>query len=179
MCSYNAVCTPGVNDGQCVPSCANAVFNNNILRSKLGFSGMIVSDCSAVYGIGPAQHNFTTPDKVSGAALRAGTDLDCGSFYATHVVDDLQAGRIAESDIDRALNRTITQLITLGLANTLVPAPWSDLGLADIDNANNRRLALDAARQGFVLLKNRNQTLPLKAKHSGKLKIAVLGPSCL
>eukprot|EP01052_Picozoa_sp_SAG31_P057900 SAG31_NODE_17392_length_672_cov_1.169284_1_plen_179_part_10 len=41
--SYNSVCTPGLNDGRCVPSCANALFNNGVLRKKFGFDGMIVS----------------------------------------------------------------------------------------------------------------------------------------
>ena len=74
MCSYNAV--------NSVPSCANGVFNNEVLRDRLGFTGMIVSDCGAVLGIGPAQHNYThDPISTVRAALRGGTDLDCGGVY--------------------------------------------------------------------------------------------------
>ena len=76
MCSYNAVCTKGLNDGVCTPSCANGAFNNEVLRGKFGFDGMIVSDCGAVGGIGQAQHNYTDPQHVAAAGLRGGTDLD-------------------------------------------------------------------------------------------------------
>ena len=99
-----------------MPSCANELFNNQVLRGEeYGFSGIIVSDFGAIVGISdPLRHNFTSPDLTSAAGIRGGTDLDYGAFYTAHVPEDLAAGRLDTSDIDRALNRTLTQLISLG-----------------------------------------------------------------
>ena len=71
-----------------------------------------------------------------------------GGYYGGHVAQDLAAGRLEQADIDRALNRTITQMITLGLADEEVPAEWAGLGEADIDDVEKRRLAKHAAMQG-------------------------------
>ena len=175
MCSYNAVCIEGVNGGQCVPSCANGVFNNEVLRQKLGFTGMIVSDCGAIAGIGHS-HNYSSNEAKAG--LRGGCDVDCGTAYAATVPAALKDGSIDEQDVERALNRTLSQLVSLGLANAKPPAPWASLDERDVDTAEHRALAKDAAIQGFVLLKNEGKALPLLQKRNagGKLKVAVLGP---
>jgi beta-glucosidase-like glycosyl hydrolase len=228
---YNAVCVTGINGGSCVPSCANGAFNNQVLRDKLGFTGMIVSDCGAIHGIG-TNHNYS--QNVARAGLRGGCDVvsvsylfimyvhvrvcarecvtspvqpslmlsrvtghflsrvavsralilrqDCGSAYGASVPAALQDGSIDEADVDRALNRTLGQLISLGLANAKPPAPWGSLDERDIDTPAHRALAKAAAMQGFVLLKNEASVLPLKplASNDGavteRLKVAVIGP---
>jgi hypothetical protein len=174
------VCLPGINDGKCVPSCANGVFNNEVLRDKLGFTGLIVSDCGAINGI-KNSHNYS--QNVAQAGLRGGCDVDCGAAYGAAVPAALRDGSIDEGDVERALNRTLGQLISLGLANPKPPAPWGSLDEQDIDTPAHRALAKDAAMQGFVLLKNEGAVLPLKppagAASGGRqqqLKVAVLGP---
>ena len=175
MCSYNAVCVEGVNGGQCVPSCANGIFNNEVLRQKFGFTGMIVSDCGAINQIGHS-HNYSSNEAKAG--LRGGCDVDCGTAYAASVPAALKDGSIVEQDVVRALDRTLSQLVSLGLANAKPPAPWASLDERDVDTAEHRKLAKDAAMQGFVLLKNEEKALPLLQQRSagGKLKVAVLGP---
>ena len=178
MCSYNAVCS-SVNGGQCVPACANGVFNNEVLRQKFGFTGMIVSDCGAINGIRNSHHFCGATDCAAKAGLRGGCDVDCGSSYAASVPAALQDGSIVEEDVERALNRTLSQLVSLGLANAKPPAPWASLDENDVDTPEHRALAKDAAMQGFVLLKNEGNTLPLldqQKREGGKLKVAALGP---
>lgn len=167
MCSYNAV------NG--VPSCANGVFNNKVLRGDFGFDGTIVSDCSAIRGMEPQSHNFTpTPEKAAAVGLKGGTDLNCGTTYIQYMQDALDAGDVAESDIDQAVRRVLTQMFATGLGEA--DLPWADLGEADIDSKTHRQRALDAAIQGMVLLKNEGGLLPLRAKNGGKLRVAVIGP---
>ena len=180
---YNAVCLDGINGGQCVPSCANSVFNNEVLREKLGFRGMIVSDCGAINGI-RINHNYS--QNIAQAGLRGGCDVDCGAGYAATVPASLRDGSIDERDVDRALNRTLGQLISLGLANVETPAPWGALDEHDIDTPAHRSLAKDAAIQGFVPLKNEGGLLPLKqaavakvqssSSRRQKLRVAAIGP---
>mmetsp|Transcript_17924 Transcript_17924/g.53118 ORF Transcript_17924/g.53118 Transcript_17924/m.53118 type:complete len:523 (-) Transcript_17924:1600-3168(-) len=167
MCSYNAV-----ND---VPSCANSVFNNDVLRKMFGFSGMIVSDCSAILGI-LKSHNYTKNlDDTVRAGLRGGTDLNCGDVYYNYGASAFGNGTITMSDIDTALARVLEQFYKVGLGEN--PVPWSDLDERDIDSPTSRGTALNAAQQGMVLLRNEDALLPLKAKvNDGKIKIAVLGP---
>jgi beta-glucosidase-like glycosyl hydrolase len=70
MCSYNAV------NG--VPSCANGVIQNYIVRNQWDFSGFIVSDCGAIDTIMGAHHYTNTTEETVQVALRAGTNLNCG-----------------------------------------------------------------------------------------------------
>ena len=162
-----------------------------VLREKLGFTGMIVSDCGAVHII---ETNYNYSQNVAQAGLRGGCDIDCGTAYAASVPAALKDGSIDETDVNLALNRSLSQLVSLGLANPKPPAPWDSLGEDDIDTPAHRALAKDAAMQGFVLLKNEGDALPLKPplmtssssqaattrSAAGKLKVAVLGAeTCL
>ena len=136
---------------------------------------MIVSDCGAIAGV-EKSHNFSMNEAKAG--LRGGCDVDCGVAYSQTVPAALKDGSIVEQDVERALNRTLSQLVSLGLANTKPPAPWGSLDQSDVDTAEHRALAKGAAMQGFVLLKNEGKALPLlqTKRAGGKLKVAVLGP---
>lgn len=128
-----------------VPSCANGVFNNEVLRDTFGFTGMIVSDCSAVYGI-EKSHNYThNADDTMRAALRGGTDLNCGTYYGQNAMAALNNSAIIIDDIDKAVRRVFSQFYQVGLGEH--PVPWSDLAEEDIDSDDSREMALDAARQ--------------------------------
>ena len=161
MCSYNAVCTPGIKGGACVPSCANDVFNNDVLRKRLNLTdaGMIVSDCSAIAGIGPAGHSYVPAGQETAAGLRGGTDLDCGTVYTTQAAAALANGTVNSADITRSLTRVLSQAFRTGGGE--VEPPFSHISDKDVDSPALRQVALDGARQGFVLLSNKNGTLPL------------------
>jgi len=74
MCSYNSV------NG--VPSCASDFLLKEILRGEFGFDGYVVSDCDAIDCIQNDHHYTDNPGDTCRVAVRAGTDLDCGSFYS-------------------------------------------------------------------------------------------------
>lgn len=101
-----------------------------------------------------------------------GLDLDCGFYYKNYTGNAVLQGKVRESTIDNALTNLYTVLMRLG---------WFDgnkkleaLGKSDICSKENIELATDAARQGIVLLKNANNSLPLNPdKHK---TIAVVGP---
>jgi beta-glucosidase len=61
----------------------------------------------------------------------------------------------------------------LGMFDPPERVPFSKIPYSENDSAEHRKIALEAARKSIVLLKNENQTLPLKAS----AKIAVIGPS--
>jgi beta-glucosidase-like glycosyl hydrolase len=139
--------------------------------------GFVVSDCDTVRTI-MTGHNYTsTVQDTVAVALHAGTDLDCGGFYAQHTQTALDNKTIVEADIDQALQRTFNVLVRLGYFDPPEQQPYRHLSKTDVDTAESRQLALEAAQQSIVLLKNVNKALPLEINQLQNKTIALIGPS--
>jgi beta-glucosidase-like glycosyl hydrolase len=164
MCSYNAV------NG--VPSCANGRFQNDLLREEWGFDGFVVSDCGAIGNVAH-EHNYTGGDESKAAAvsLKGGTDVDCGSIYPNKMQDALNKQLVNISDIDRAISRQLKAFIRLGELEGPNEVSYQNFGAESVDTPAHRALALNAAEESIVLLKN-DGTLPL----SKDKKLAFVGP---
>jgi beta-glucosidase len=163
MCAYNSV------DGK--PACANPRLLDDILRKQWGFQGYVVSDCGAIDDI-YRRHKFvaTAPEGVA-LAVKAGTDLSCGTEY-TNLVPAVQNGLIAESEIDQSLKRLLRARFKLGMFDPPEMVKYAQIPYSVNDSTAHRELALETARKSIVLLKNDRKTLPL----SKLLKtIAVIG----
>ena len=102
----------------------------------------------------------------------AGLDLDCGIYYTNYTMPALNQGKVRESDIEKALINLYILLMRVGWFDGS-PA-YASLGKDDVCTKENMELAADAARQGIVLLKNDNHTLPLHSNIYKKL--ALVGP---
>ncbi len=165
MAAYNRL------DGQ--PCAASPRLLDETLRKVWGFGGYVVGDCGAVSDIFATHHVAPSAAAAAAAALRAGTDLDCGRAYAA-LGPALAGGLVSEADLDRALVRLFTARFRLGLFDETVPTPWSALGEETVDSPAHRQLAREAAARAVVLLENRNATLPLRP---GVRRIAVVGPT--
>ncbi|KAI3883598.1 hypothetical protein MKX03_016280 [Papaver bracteatum] len=166
MCSYNQV------NG--IPACANEGLLQQA-RTEWGFEGYITSDCDAVATIHEYQHYVKTPEDAVAVALKAGTDINCGSFLVTNTQSAIEQGKIKEEDIDKALFNLFLVQLRLGLFDgNPIKGKYGKLGPHDVCTTEHKKLALDAARQGIVLLKNDNKFLPLK--RSGVSSLAVIGP---
>jgi beta-glucosidase len=165
MCVYNAV------NG--TPGCASADLLQARLREQWGFRGYVVSDCGAVNDI-HRNHKFApTPGEAAVAAVKAGTDLTCGTEYRT-LVDEVKAGRITEAEIDRSLDRLFVARVRLGMFDPPEQVPWSKIPISENDSSAHRELARDAEREAIVLLKNQGGVLPLSPSVR---RVAVVGPS--
>ena len=166
MCAYNSV------DG--LPACSNTDLLQKHLRQEWGFDGYVVSDCGAIRDIyaATAHHFLATAGEASAAAVKAGTDLTCGTEY-TSLDGALQAGHITVAEIDAALVRLFTARFKLGMFDPPERVPYARIPITEVDSAAHRALALEAARASIVLLKNAGQTLPLA---SSVRSIAVIGP---
>lgn len=83
---------------------------------------------------------------------------------------------MAEADVDMALANTITVQMRLGMFDGEPSAqPYGNLGPRDVCTPAHKQLALEAARQGIVLLKNTMSSLPLST--SRHRTVAVIGPN--
>ncbi len=162
MCAYNSLL------GE--PACANHTLFGK-LRRDWGFSGYVVSDCGAVGDIFEGHGYAADLLHAAADAVKAGTDLSCGSEYRSLIAaahDQL----VSEADIDTSVKRLFTARFRLGMFDPREIVPWSNLTLADNDTPEHRALALQAARESIVLLKNDRGTLPLNRSVK---TIAVIG----
>ncbi|TYG50912.1 hypothetical protein ES288_D10G214000v1 [Gossypium darwinii] len=167
MCSYNQV------NGK--PTCADPDLLKGTIRGQWGLSGYIVSDCDSVGVMYDTQHFTATPEESAAAAIKAGLDLDCGPFLAIHTDLAVRRGLLAEADVDLALANTITIQMRLGMFDGEPSAqPYGNLGPRDVCTPAHQQLALEAARQGIVLLKNSGSLLLSTARHR---TVAVIGPN--
>ena len=137
------------------------------------------SDCDAVgdvYTPEPAGHGYASPVDGTAMSLKAGTDMDCGDWgkkaYLTQLPAAVKAGKVTQSDLDKALLRLTTLQMGLGLFDPKADSHFFTLGVDLIHSDEHTRHALEASQQAIVLLKNEKDVLPLKKGG----KIAVLGP---
>lgn len=105
-----------------------------------------------------------------------GLDLNCGSWLAKYTQGAVNQGLVNESVIDRAMSNNFATLMRLGFfdgnpKNQL----YGNLGPKDVCTPEHQELAREAARQGIVLLKNSEGSLPLSPKTIKSL--AVIGPN--
>ena len=146
----------------------------DILRDKWGYDGLVVTDCDAVNNYFTRGQHMTHPDAVHAAAdaLKHGTDLECGRTFRT-LSDALEQGLITVEDLDHALVPVLRGRFELGTLDPDSLSPWKDLQPDIISSEKHHALAVEAAREGTVLLKN-DGILPLSKDVK---RIAVVGPN--
>ena len=165
MCAYNRL-----NDKPC---CGSKSLLNDLLREDWGFKGHVVSDCGAINDI-KSNHNFTISDEESVAyAIKGGVDLNCGSLYNL-IPKAIEKGYLTEKDLDKSLKRLLMTRLKLGILTKVNDNPYEGLNENHINNKNHIKLARDVAAKSIVLLKNKNNTLPL-SKNINRLFIT--GPN--
>lgn len=140
-----------------VHSTENPWLNNEILRKQWGFKGIVISDWTSVYS-------------TSGAA-NGGLDLECPKgvyFTADKLKPLIETGVVTEKTIDEKVKHILQTYSAFGFLDKLPEDKTIPL-----DNPESKATALDLARQGIVLLENRNGNLPI----APDAKIVVMGPN--
>ena len=156
-----------------IPAHASQKWLSDVLRHELDFKGIVVSEGE---GFGTLIYEGLAPtQKEAGAlALRAGVDLNITyePAYMGPLIESVEQGRIPMALIDRAVRRVLELKFHLGLFEH----PYADVEHAKqvVHSPEHQRLALDAAREGIVLLRNESNLLPLTKTLKS---IAVIGPN--
>jgi len=165
MCAYNSY------NGK--PCCGNQELSS-LLRNDWGFKGYIVSDCWAIRDFyDDNAHDISADAKEASAiAVKAGTDLNCGSAYPA-LVQAVKDGLISEAELDVSLIRLMVARLKLGLFAPEGAVKYAAIPYEVVDSEKHRLSALETARKSMVLLKNEDKLLPLN-KNKIK-KIAVIG----
>ena len=165
MCAYNRY-----NGEAC---CTSGKLMNDVLRKDWGFSGFVVSDCDGIVDIYKNHKQVATPAEAAALAVKSGTDLECGKVYL-NLKEAVEKNLITEKEIDVSVKRLFTARFKLGMFDPPGMVPFANIPYSVVDSREHKVMALEAARKSIVLLKNVNNTLPLKKD----LKtLAVIGPN--
>jgi len=144
-----------------------------ILRKKWGFDGFVVSDCDAIGDIYQTHKIVPTGAEAAAIGILTGCDLDCGRTYE-YLKEAVTRGLLTEADIDVSVKRLFTARMKLGMFDPAGKNPYDKIDISKNDCAEHSALSVDVARETMVLLKNKNNTLPLSKTIKS---IAVLGPN--
>ncbi|UCC61513.1 MAG: glycoside hydrolase family 3 C-terminal domain-containing protein, partial [Anaerolineae bacterium] len=155
------------------PCCASPTLLERILRQEWGFDGYVVSDCWAIIDIYRHHKVVKTAAEAAALAVKAGCDLNCGNTFPA-LREAVEKGLIDGATIDRAVKRLFSARFRLGTFDPPEQVPYAQIPYEVNDSPEHRALALQAARESIVLLKNENNLLPLSKDLQS---IAVIGPN--
>jgi beta-glucosidase len=165
---------PSYNEIDGIPSHSNRHLLQDVLRQEWGFTGLVASDYFGPTELRTIHHIVGDDAAAAKIALESGVDIEL-PFPGTYpsLLQQVQQGMVAEASIDLAVTRVLRTKFLAGLFDD----PYVDAAYAEkiTNNVEHRQLALKAAREAIILLKNQDNFLPLA---KGKYKhIAVIGPN--
>lgn len=164
MTAYNAI------NG--IPCTGNPWLLKKVLRDQWGFGGYVVSDCGAPDLLRSGHHYVQTKEEAATLALTSGLDLECGDdVFVEPLRKALSEGKVPMADIDRAARNVLTARMRLGLFDDPSHNPYNRIPPSVVGCAKHKELALQAAREAIVLLKNEGAMLPLKRERLRSLAV--------
>jgi len=164
MTSYNSI------DG--IPCTSNGYLLTEVLRDQWKFRGFVVSDLGSIEGLKGSHYVAENMEAAAILALKAGVDSDLGGEAYINLIEAAKSGRISEKIIDEAVKRILRLKFEMGLFENPYVDP--DKAKEEVRTPEHIALARKAAQQSVVLLKNKNNTLPLDKSIR---KVAVIGPN--
>ena len=156
-----------------IPVTADSYLQREILKKQWGFKGFIVSDWGSLREM--MDHGYAKDRKHAGElALNGGSDMDMEStIYIEELSNLVKEGKVNIDQIDDAVRRILLVKFELGLFDD--PYKYCDLVREKKITGSQEIIdgALEMAKKSIVLLKNKNNLLPLKKNGQ---KIALIGP---
>ncbi len=156
-----------------IPATASHYLLTTLLRGRLGFKGVVISDYGDVPALATTYHMAADLAGAAALAINAGVDMAMLPFNAddwqTAVQQDVANHSVSVSRINQAVSRILTLKFRLGLFDH----PLVNAGQANAAVESGRDVTLRAARESMTLLRNQNNVLPLTASS----KLVVTGPS--
>jgi len=173
MSAYNAI------NG--IPCSANEKFLKAILRDEWGFEGYVVCDCGALSFLLEEHHYPATFEEAASMAINAGVDLECGDkhIFKNYLKKALSQGLTDGETLNKAAARVLKGRFRLGMFDSPQRVSYAKIPYNVVGAKKHTDLALQAARESIVLLKNESvkgeKLLPFQRSqiHS----IAIVGPN--
>ena len=146
----------------------------NVLRNKLGFQGVILTDWEDIRKLHDRDKVAKTQREAIKIAINAGIDMSMVPYEYEHFIKNLKSlveeGEVSIERIDDAVKRILKLKLELDLFNNPV-TNYEEYG--DFGSKKHHELAYKSASESITLLKNNDDILPLK----GKPRILVTGPN--
>ena len=157
-----------------IPVHSSKFLLTNILRDELGFLGMTIADYGAIHMLYSVHKVAETLQEAGRQAVEAGMDFEAGAIgcYGDNLIDLVKKGVVSEDTIDTAVTRILRVKYLAGI----MESPYGNVDKVKkyYHCDKNKQLALDAARESIILLKNKDNILPL---NKSLKSIAVIGPN--
>ncbi len=156
--AHVATVMPSYNEIDGIPSHSNKHLLQDILRHEWGFQGLITSDYFGPTELRTVHHIVATEDEAGRLAFESGVDVELpfNQAYGS-LVDQVKAGKVAEAAVDRSVSRVLTAKFMAGLFDD--PYVSADYAEKITNNAEHQQLALKAAHEAIILLKNQDNLL--------------------
>lgn len=155
-----------------VPASGSTFLLTDILKNRLDFKGFVVSDWNAFAEM--IAHGYAMDKKDAlYKAIKAGSMMDMESRTAINYLPELvKEGKLSIAQVDKAVGAILYYKFKLGLFEN--PYRFLDIKreTENVFNAENRKIAKEAAEKSILLLKNSEQILPLKNPNQ---KVALIG----
>lgn len=165
---------PSYNEIDGIPSHSNKHLLDDVLRHEWGFNGIVVSDYFGIKELQKLHHVVSNSESAAKIALESGVDVELPFPEAyPSLLDQVKEGKVAEIYVHRAVARVLRVKFLTGLFDDPYVNPDSAERITN--SPEHQQLALKAAHESIILLKNQDHLLPL-----GKSKfrnIAVIGPN--
>lgn len=157
-----------------VPASADRWLLTEVLREEWGFDGVLVADYGSISRLESVHHVAADAAEAAKLALEAGVDVELPNpyCYGDPLVNAVRQGNIDESFVDRSVRRHLSVKFALNLFDN--PYVAADMAPEVFETAQQRQVALEAARRVITLLKNEGGLLPLARDLES---IAVIGPN--
>lgn len=140
--------------------CAHDYLMSDVLRDKWKFDGYFVSDCWALVDLYNG-HNLAADQKAAAAlALNEGCNLNCGNTYPA-LLESLEAGLTTEETVDDNLRELLPTRFKLGIMDPIGSNKFDNIPLDVVRSEEHLALSYEAAAKSIVLLKNKDNLLPL------------------
>lgn len=169
MCAYHRM------DGK--PCCGNSQLLNHLLRTELGFKGLVTSDCGAIDDFWSNNGHGFSLDKIHAAsqAVAAGTDLECGYSNYISLPEAVKKGLVTEEQINTSLKRLLVARFEVGDFDDDSLVEWTKIPMSVVGSKAHNALALKMAHETMTLLQNKGNILPLNRN----ARIVVLGENAV
>jgi beta-glucosidase len=172
--AHVATVMPSYNEIDGIPSHSNKHLLQDILRQEWGFQGLVTSDYFGPTELRTVHHVVASEDEAGRLAFESGVDVELpfNQAYGS-LIDQVKAGKVSEAAVDRSVTRVLHAKFAAGMFED--PYVNADYAEKITNSAEHQQLALKAAHEAIILLKNQDNLLPLaKTKYK---RIAVIGPN--
>ncbi|MBS4455356.1 glycoside hydrolase family 3 protein [Tuanshanicoccus lijuaniae] len=160
-----------------LPASASEKLINQVLRAKLGFNGLAITDATAMVGY----NVIMSRKELLPTTINAGIDMilfnkNIDEDYAI-ITDAVNTGIISSTRLDEAVTRILATKLAQGLMDANGEFINTTPEIIELQSDKHLAIAQDIAKQSVTLVKDRDKLLPISPKKTPRIRLVILGDS--